>query len=58
MLKKILAVAAIVTVTAVITHLLTIYNLSIETDGNGDSAIVSCFGQEWFYGINGYEVEK
>lgn len=38
-------------------HIATIYNLSIETDGDGDSAIVrTLFGQEYMYGINGYTV--
>lgn len=38
------------------TYLYTMTHLSIETDGNGDSAFVECAGQVWFYGINGYEI--
>ena len=38
-------------------HLATIYNLSIETDGDGDSAIVTSFGREHLLGINGYTVD-
>lgn len=37
-------------------HIVTIYTMSIETDGNGDSAYISVFGLEYFKGINGYTV--
>lgn len=36
-------------------HMATIYTLSIETDGDGDSAIVTTLGgNQHMYGINGY----
>lgn len=59
MAKKVLKAAAIVlfaVVVALATYLYTMTHLSIETDGDGDSAFVTCLGQEWFYGINGYEI--
>lgn len=37
-------------------HIVTIYTMSIVTDGNGDSAYISVFGLEYFKGINGYTV--
>ena len=37
-------------------HIVTIYTMSIETDGNGDRAYISVFGLEYFKGINGYTV--
>lgn len=37
-------------------HVATMYTMSIETDGNGDSAYISVFGLEYFKGINGYTV--
>lgn len=43
-------------VIALATYLFTMTHLSIETDGDGDSAFVTCAGIEWFYGINGYEI--
>lgn len=58
MLKKILAVIAIVFLTAVFTYMITMSTLSVTTDGDGDSAFIKAFGIEWFIGINGYEVRK
>ncbi|MBS4879385.1 MAG: hypothetical protein KH138_03575 [Firmicutes bacterium] len=38
-------------------HVATIHTLSIETDGDGDSAIVTTLGgNQHMYGINGYEL--
>lgn len=59
MAKKFLAASAVLLFAAVValaTYLYTMTHLSIETDGNGDSAFVECAGQVWFYGINGYEI--
>lgn len=59
MTKKFLAVLAMLLFAIVIalsTYLYTMTHLSIETDGNGDSAFVECAGQVWFYGINGHEI--
>lgn len=39
-------------------HLATIHTLSIETDGDGDSAIVTTLGgNQHMYGINGYVLD-
>ena len=55
-MKKILACLLIAAAAFLAGHLTTIYNLEIETDGDGDSAMVTSFGQEHFYGINGYKI--
>lgn len=56
-MKKIIAYICIAAATFLAGHLTTIYNLEIETDGDGDSAIVTSFGAEHFYGINGYTID-
>lgn len=56
-MKKILAFLLIAATAFLAGHLTTIYTLEIETDGNGDSAFVTSFGVEHFYGINGYTVD-
>ena len=50
-----LIVAAIL-ITAFATYRITMMNLNIETDGDGDSAIVTVYGQSDLYGINGHTV--
>lgn len=58
MKKKILrgiALSILLVAVAVGSHIWTMCNLCIETDGNGDSAILEVAGHYWFYGINGYE---
>jgi len=35
-----------------------ITHLEIETDGDGDSAIVTLDGQSHLYGINGYTIDE
>lgn len=55
-MKKIIACICIAAAAFLAGHLTTIYNLEIETDGDGDSAIVTSWGQEHLYGINGYEI--
>ena len=59
MINRVLRATAIILFAIVIalgSHLFTMTHLSIETDGDGDSAFVYCLGLEWFYGINGHEV--
>ena len=56
-IKKVFVVALIVILTAFVTYCVTMLNLSIETDGDGDSAIVTVFGQSDMYGINGYTID-
>lgn len=55
MIRKALALLLVVVLTATATHILTMRNLTIETDGDGDSAFVTVAGHDWFYGINGHE---
>lgn len=55
-LKRTLILALVVVATAFATYRIIMCNLSIETDGDGDSAFVTVFGQTDFYGINGYTV--
>lgn len=43
--------------TAFLSYRVTMMNLHIETDGDGDSAFVTVFGQSDLYGINGYTVD-
>lgn len=52
---SILLVIAISAASAIISHIWTMENICIETDGNGDSAIVKIADRYWFYGINGHE---
>lgn len=56
-MKKIIACICIAAAAFLAGHLATIYTLEIETDGDGDSAFVTSFGFQHFYGINGYEVK-
>ena len=44
-------------VTFILGHCLTISTMSIETDGDGDSAFLETLGITYFVGINGYEVK-
>ena len=59
--KKIMAVILVLTmciIAFVLGHKLTIYTMSIETDGDGDSAFLETLGITYFVGINGYEVGR
>jgi hypothetical protein len=42
---------------ALVSHVWTMQHLNIETDGDGDSAFITCAGLTWFYGINGYAID-
>lgn len=55
-MKKIIACICIALAAFAAGHLTTISTLEIETDGDGDSAIVTSFGAEHLYGINGYDI--
>ena len=60
-MKKVLSTVTIILMVftiALASHIWTMNHLSIETDGDGDSAFVTCLGQEWFYGINGYVIDE
>lgn len=56
-MKNIIACLLIAAAAFLAGHLTTIYNLEIETDGDGDSAIVTSWGQEHLFGINGYTID-
>jgi len=56
-MKKAIIIIALCLLSAFVSYRVTMSNLSIETDGDGDSAIVTVFGQSDLYGINGYIVE-
>lgn len=56
-MKRIIACLLIAATAFLAGHLTTLHTLEIETDGNGDSAFVTSFGFQHFYGINGYEVK-
>lgn len=61
MKKKIIAVILVLTmciIAFILGHKLTIYTMSIETDGDGDSAFLETLGITYFVGINGYEVGR
>lgn len=49
-------VAVALVLTAIGTYWYTMTHLEIITDGDGDCAFITCAGQEWFYGINGYPI--
>lgn len=57
MKKYLLVLVLAVCLTAVLTYRVTMRSLRIETDGYGDSAIVTVFGQSDLYGINGHTVD-
>ncbi len=52
---KVILCAAALTAAFTVGHLVTICTLEIETDGDGDSAIVTTLGgRQHLCGINGY----
>lgn len=56
-MRTFLLIALLMMITAAGTHIYTMTHLSIETDGDGDSAFITCAGLTWFYGINGYAID-
>ena len=56
-MKKLIAAILIATAPFAAGHAATMATLDIQTDGNGDSAIVRTLGLEYFKGINGYTVD-
>lgn len=55
-MKEKIIVICVLVLCFILGHVATMYTMSIETDGNGDSAYISVFGLEYFKGINGYTV--
>ena len=56
-MKKLLAAILIATAAFAAGHAATMATIDIQTDGDGDSAIVQSLGLEYFKGINGYTVD-
>lgn len=56
-MKKIIACICIALAAFAAGHLTTIYTANIQTDGDGDSAFIQCFGRQYFVGINGHTVD-
>ena len=56
-MKKLIAAILIATAAFAAGHAATMATLDIQTDGDGDSAIVRTLGLEYFKGINGYTVD-
>lgn len=55
-MKKVAVIIALCLLSAISSHVITLQSLHIETNGDGDSAIITSFGRSALYGINGYEV--
>lgn len=58
MIIKSVCVALALALAVVGTYLYTMSHLEITTDGDGDCAFITSAGHEWFYGINGYPIDK
>ncbi len=59
-MKKVLSAITVILMVftiALASHVWKMNHLSIETDGDGDSAFITCAGLTWFYGINGYAID-
>ncbi len=56
-MKKLLAAILIASAAFAAGHAATMATIDIQTDGDGDSAIVRTLGLEYFKGINGYTVD-
>lgn len=56
-MKKLLAAILIASAAFAAGHFATMATIDIQTDGDGDSAIVRTLGLEYFRGINGYTVD-
>ena len=56
-MKKLIAAILIASVAFAAGHAATMATLDIQTDGDGDSAVIRTLGLEYFRGINGYTVD-
>lgn len=56
-MKKLIAAILIAAAAFAAGHTATMASIDIQTDGDGDSAIIHSLGLEYFKGINGYTVE-
>lgn len=59
-MKKVLSAITVILMVftiALASHVWTMHHLDIETDGDSDSAFITCAGLTWFYGIDGYAID-
>lgn len=56
-MKKLIATILIAAAAFMTGHAATMATIDIQTDGDGDSAIIHALGLEYFKGINGYTVD-
>ena len=56
-MKKLIVAILIAAAAFAAGHAATMATIDIQTDGDGDSAIVRALGLEYFRGINGYTVD-
>ena len=56
-MKKLIVAILIISAAFAVGHAATMATIDIQTDGDGDSAIVRTLGMEYFKGINGYTVD-
>lgn len=56
-MKKLIVAILIAAAAFMAGHAATMATIDIQTDGDGDSAIVRTLGLEYFKGINGYTVD-
>ena len=56
-MKKLIVIILIVSAAFSAGHTATMASIDIQTDGDGDSAIIHALGMEYFKGINGYTVD-
>lgn len=56
-MKKLVAALLIAAAAFMAGHAATMATLDIQTDGDGDSAVIRTLGLEYFKGINGFEID-
>ena len=56
-MKKLIAAILIAAAAFAAGHAATMATIDIQTDGDGDSAVIRTLGLEYFKGINGYTVD-
>ena len=56
-MKKLIVAILIASAAFAAGHAATMATLDIQTDGDGDSAVIRALGLEYFTGINGYTVD-
>lgn len=56
-MKKLIVAILIASAAFAAGHAATMATIDIQTDGDGDSAVIRTLGLEYFKGINGYTVD-